>query len=115
MDPELVLDVVLLKVCDRVDERPSLALLLTAVERSWQDALAERLDHDAFVAARTLVELAGRGLLPGPQPGALPLPAVAEIDARAASRRAELRERHRDRSPNYTAPRPTAPSPMTRT
>ncbi|MFD0271965.1 hypothetical protein ACFVGY_36165 [Streptomyces sp. NPDC127106] len=96
VDPELVLDAELLKVCDRVDERPPIARLLTAVERSWQDALAERLAHDAFAAARTLVELAGRGLLPGPQPGALPLPAVAEIDARAASRRAELREKHRD-------------------
>ncbi|MFE9846652.1 hypothetical protein [Streptomyces goshikiensis] len=95
VDPELVLDVELLKVCDRVDERPPLARLLTAVDKSWQDALAERLAHDAFAAARTLVELAGRGLLPGPQPGAL-LPAVAEIDARAASRRAELREKHRD-------------------
>ncbi|MER7730089.1 hypothetical protein ABTX80_04335 [Streptomyces erythrochromogenes] len=96
VDPELVLDVELLKVCDRVDERPPLARLLTAVERSWQDALAERLALDAFAAARTLVELAGRGLLPGPQPGALTLTAVAEIDARAASRRAELREKHRD-------------------
>ncbi|MFE5717883.1 hypothetical protein [Streptomyces erythrochromogenes] len=96
VDPELVLDVELLKVCDRVDERPPLARLLTAVERSWQDALAERLALDAFAAARTLVELAGRGLLPGPQPGALPLPAVAEIDARAASRRAGLRETHRE-------------------
>ncbi|MEU3903845.1 hypothetical protein AB0F20_08490 [Streptomyces goshikiensis] len=96
VDPELVLNVELLKVCDRVDERPPLARLLTAAERSWQDALAERLALDAFAAARTLVELAGRGLLPGPQPGALTLPAVAEIDARAASRRAELRERHRD-------------------
>ncbi|MEW2418431.1 hypothetical protein AB0953_32785 [Streptomyces sp. NPDC046866] len=94
--PELVLDVELLKVCDRIDERPPLPRLLTAVDRSWQDAFAERLAHDAFAAARTLVELAGRGLLPGPQPGALPLPTVAEIDARAAARRAELREKHRE-------------------
>ncbi|MEY2229364.1 hypothetical protein [Streptomyces sp. BF23-19] len=96
VDPELVLDVELLKVCDRIDERPPLAWLLTAVERSWQDAFAERLAHDAFATARTLVELSGQRLLPGPQPGALPLPTVAEIDARAVSRRAELRETHRE-------------------
>lgn len=57
-DPELVLDVELLKVCDTVEERPTLDRLLTAVDRSWDEALRERLDHDAFTAARTILELA---------------------------------------------------------
>ena len=54
VDPEIVLDVELLKVCDTCDERPSLDRLLTAVDRSWEDALEERLAHDAFTAARTI-------------------------------------------------------------
>ncbi|MFE9456462.1 hypothetical protein [Streptomyces californicus] len=95
-EPELVLDVELLKVCDRRDERPSLDALLTAVDRRWQDAFAERLDHDAFDAARTLVELAGRGLLPGASAGEFTPPAVAEIEARAVTRRAELCAEHDD-------------------
>ncbi|MDQ0987606.1 hypothetical protein [Streptomyces sp. V2I9] len=94
MDPELVLDAELLKVCDCSAERPSLDELLTAVGRSWQDALAERLDHDAFAAARTLVELAGRGLLPGTRSGEFTPPAMAEIEARAVDRRVELRGKH---------------------
>ncbi|MFH8371388.1 hypothetical protein [Streptomyces sp. NPDC018031] len=96
VDPELVLDAELLKVCDHRDERPSLDELFTAVDRSWQDALAERLAHDAFAAARTLVELAGRGLLPGARAGEFTPPAVAEIEAQAAARRAELRGKHDD-------------------
>ncbi|MFD9420746.1 hypothetical protein ACFWC9_39660 [Streptomyces goshikiensis] len=91
VDPELLLDAELLKVCDRRDERPPLARLLAAVDRSWQDAFAERLANDAFAAARTLVELGERGLLPGARPGEFTAPAAAEIDARAALRRAELR------------------------
>ncbi len=96
VDPELVLDAELLKVCDRSDERPPLHKLLTAVDRSWQDGLAERLAHDAFAAARTLVELAGRGLLPGALTGEFTAPAVAEIEALASARRAELRGEHDD-------------------
>ncbi|MEU2955155.1 hypothetical protein [Streptomyces xanthochromogenes] len=96
VDPELVLDAELLKVCDRRDERPSLDELFVAVDRSWQDALAERLAHDAFAAARALVELAGRELLPGAQAGEFVPPMIAEIEAQAAARRAELRGKHDD-------------------
>ncbi|MGW8326426.1 hypothetical protein ACWGLE_00810 [Streptomyces sp. NPDC055897] len=95
-DPELVLDAELLKVCDRRNERPSLDELFTAVDRSWQDALAERLAHDAFAVARDLVELAGRELLPGAQDEEFVPPLVAEIEAQAAARRAELRGKHND-------------------
>ncbi|MGW5022017.1 P-loop NTPase family protein [Streptomyces cacaoi] len=95
-DPGLVLDAELLKVCDTGAERPSLDKLLTAVDLSWQDALDERLSHDAFTAARTIVELAGRGLLPGARAGQLLSPAIAGIDDRQAVRRAELREEHRE-------------------
>ncbi|OKJ62210.1 hypothetical protein AMK27_15190 [Streptomyces sp. CB02009] len=96
VDPELVLDAELLKVCDRRGERPSLDLLLAAVDRSWEDGLAERIAHDAFGAACTLVELAERGLLPGARVGDFTPPAVAEIDAQVAVRRAELRGNHDD-------------------
>ncbi|WP_228387152.1 hypothetical protein [Streptomyces katsurahamanus] len=92
--PELVLDVELLKVCDTLDEQPLLDRLFTAVDRSWQDALAERLTHDAFAAARTIVELAGRGALPGAQAGRFILPGVAEITEREAVRRTEMRKAH---------------------
>ncbi|MEV6424827.1 hypothetical protein [Streptomyces sp. NPDC051662] len=95
-DPELVLDAELLKVRDSRDERPTLDELLTAVDRGWQDALDERLSHDAFSAARDIVDLAGRGLLPAAQAGEFTPPADTEIDDREALRRTELRTAHRE-------------------
>ncbi|MEU9784307.1 hypothetical protein AB0H92_25610 [Streptomyces phaeochromogenes] len=95
-EPELVLDAELLKVCDTRDERPSLDRLLTAVDRSWQTALAERIDHDAFSAARTIVELAGHGLLPASQTGVFTAPALTEISEREAARRTELSRAHNE-------------------
>ncbi|MEW2621538.1 hypothetical protein [Streptomyces sp. NPDC048106] len=92
--PELVLDAELLKVCDSREERPSLDRLLTAVDRSWTEALAERLAHDAFTAARTIVELAARGALPGVRSGEFAPSAAAEIAERETTRRAELRRDH---------------------
>ncbi|GHK02353.1 hypothetical protein SY2F82_41500 [Streptomyces sp. Y2F8-2] len=92
--PEFLLDVELLKVCDTRDEQPSFDRLLTAVDRSWQDAFAERLAHDAFAAARTIVELAERGMLPAAQPGMFTQPALAEIEDLEAARRTELRQEH---------------------
>lgn len=92
--PEKVLDAELLKICDTPDEWPSLDRLLTAVDRTWQDALAERLSHDAFTAARTIVELAGHGLLPAGQASDFTPPALAEIDEREAARHKELRTEH---------------------
>ncbi|GCD40201.1 hypothetical protein OEIGOIKO_08058 [Streptomyces chrestomyceticus JCM 4735] len=94
VDLELALDAELLKVCETPDERPSLDKLLTAVDRSWQDAFEERLTHDAFTAARTLAELAGQGLLPAAGAGEFVPPAAAEIDAREADRRTQLRTTH---------------------
>ncbi|MCT7351020.1 hypothetical protein N4P33_02345 [Streptomyces sp. 15-116A] len=94
VDPELLLDAELLKVCDTRAEQPPLGRLLAAVDRDWQDALAERLDHDAFAAARTIADLAGRGLLPAVQPGTFTPPAPAEIDERETRRRTELRRVH---------------------
>ncbi|MEU7381665.1 hypothetical protein AB0A91_16995 [Streptomyces sp. NPDC042207] len=94
VDPALVLDAELLKVCDTVVERPSLDRLLTAVSRDWDDALSERLGHDAFAAARTIVDLAARGTLPGAEGTKVPLTPVAELDAREATRRTELRTAH---------------------
>ncbi|MBQ1091366.1 hypothetical protein [Streptomyces sp. B93] len=94
--PELVLDAELLKVRDTRDERPSLDELLTAVDRTWRDALDERLSHDAFTAARDIVELAGRGLLPAARDGEFDPPAVAEIDDRETARRTDLRKEHRE-------------------
>ncbi|MEV0908149.1 hypothetical protein [Streptomyces hokutonensis] len=95
-DPELVLDAELLKVRDSHGERPTLDELLTAVDRDWQDALDERLSHDAFTAVRDIVDLAGRGLLPAAQAGGFTPPADTEIDDREALRRTELRTVHRE-------------------
>ncbi|MFD8272010.1 hypothetical protein [Streptomyces flaveolus] len=92
--PEDALDAELLKVYDTREEQPSLDLLLTAVDRSWQDALAERLDRDAFWAARTLVDLSGQGLLPAGRAGDDILPTLADIDRREAERRAQLLRDH---------------------
>ncbi|ELS57075.1 hypothetical protein [Streptomyces viridochromogenes] len=94
VDPACALDAELLKVCDTRDERPPLGELLTAVDRSWQDALDERLSHDAFTAARTIVDLAGRGLLPAVQAGEFTPPEATEIDDREAVRCTELRKAH---------------------
>nr|WP_236576494.1 hypothetical protein [Streptomyces sp. HF10] len=94
LSPELVLDAELLKVCDTRAERPPLNRLLTAVDRSWSDALAERLAHDAFTAARDIVELAERGALPAVHTGKFTAPTPAEIAERETTRRAQLRADH---------------------
>lgn len=94
VDPELVLDAELLKVCDRRGERPSLEQLLSAVDRSWQDALSDRISRDAFGAARTIVELADRELLPAARSGEFVPPTVAAIEVLADARRTELRGAH---------------------
>ncbi|MGW2050854.1 hypothetical protein ACWCPF_37645 [Streptomyces sp. NPDC001858] len=94
VDPELALDAELLKVCDTPDERASLDELLTAVDRSWQDALDERLSRDAFTAARTLVQLAAGGLLPAARAGEFVPLTDTEIDDREAARRTQLRKVH---------------------
>ncbi|WP_217142387.1 hypothetical protein [Streptomyces sp. AC627_RSS907] len=92
--PECLLDAELLKVCDTREEQPPLDRLVAAVGRTWQDALAERLDHDAFTAARTIVELAEHGALPAARPGDPSGPSLAEIQERETARRAELRQAH---------------------
>ncbi|MFJ8059480.1 hypothetical protein [Streptomyces sp. NPDC096142] len=96
LDPELILDAELLKVCDSMDEQPSLDQLITAVERSWPDAFAERLEHDAFAAVRDIVELAGRGVLPAVKAGEFTPPAIAEIEELEATRRTKLRKEHEE-------------------
>ncbi|WP_030191158.1 hypothetical protein [Streptomyces violaceorubidus] len=96
VDPDLALDAELLKVQDTHDGHPSLGELLIAVDRSWQDALDERLSHDAFTAARDIVDLAGLGLLPAAGAGEFVPPAEAEIDDRETARRAQLRKAHSD-------------------
>ncbi|GAA2341789.1 hypothetical protein [Streptomyces cuspidosporus] len=93
-DSELVLDAELLKVQDTRDGQPSLGELLIAVERSWQVAIDERLSHDAFTAARDIVELAGRGLLPAARAGEFVPPTEAEIGDRETARRLQLRKAH---------------------
>ncbi|MEU6541565.1 hypothetical protein [Streptomyces sp. NPDC047000] len=94
--PELVLDAELLKVCDTSEERPALDRLLTAVDRGWDEALAERLTHDAFTAVRTIAGLARGEALPDAQAGEFVPPTAAEIAAREATRRTELRQDHDD-------------------
>ncbi|MEV7158801.1 hypothetical protein AB0N77_29965 [Streptomyces misionensis] len=94
VDPALALDAELLKVQDTHEGQPSLGELLIAVDRSWQDALDERLSHDAFTAARDIVDLAGRGLLPAAGAGEFVPPAEAEIDDRETARRSQLRKAH---------------------
>lgn len=91
-DPDVTLDVELLKVCDTTSERPALDVLLTAADRSWTEALSERLASDAFLAARTIVELASRGELPGPPPYGLRT--RTEIDGLEAIRRVKLEAGH---------------------
>jgi hypothetical protein len=92
--PGLLLDVELLKVCDRLDEGPSLDQLLTAVRCGWSQALEERLAHDAFAAVRTIADLAGRGMLPDDRGAAFTPPTGAEIDERETRRRAALHAAH---------------------
>ncbi len=93
VDPELMLNAELLKVCDTLDGRPSLDALLAAVDRRWQDAFDERMARDAFVPARTIVELAEPGLLPH-EAGEFVLPKATAIDSLEAKRRAELGGAH---------------------
>ncbi|WP_327154403.1 hypothetical protein [Streptomyces tubercidicus] len=93
-DPELVLDAELLKVCDTAAEQPSLDGLLTAADRGWDEALRERLDRDAFTAARTMVELAARGALPASEGEAFGPQRLAEIEELETTRRTALRVEH---------------------
>ncbi|WP_129293789.1 hypothetical protein [Streptomyces lydicus] len=93
-DPELVLDAELLKICDTAAEQPSLDGLLTAADRGWEEALRERLDRDAFTAARTMVELSARGALPASEGEAFGPQRLAEIEELETTRRAALRTEH---------------------
>ncbi|MFD5656531.1 hypothetical protein [Streptomyces hirsutus] len=96
LEPELVLDAELLKVCDTLTERPPLDRLLTAVDRGWDEALNERLDHDAFGAARSIMKLADQQALPG-RDGAVPdVRTRADIDDRETGRRTALALEHAD-------------------
>ncbi|MGA5201120.1 hypothetical protein [Streptomyces variegatus] len=95
-DPQLVLDAELLKVCDTLSERPSLDRLLAAVDRGWEQALSERLDHDAFDAARTIMDLADRQALPGQDGSVTSTWTRARIDERQAKRRTALAMEHAD-------------------
>ncbi|MGW2748223.1 hypothetical protein [Streptomyces sp. NPDC001450] len=95
-DPELVLDVELLKICDTFAERPPLDRLLTAVDRGWEEALNERLDHDAFGAARVIMELAEQGALPGHEGAMVGARTRADVDEREAARRTTLAAEHAD-------------------
>lgn len=94
--PETVLDAELLKVRDSAHDQLSLDELLTAVDRTWQDAVAERRAHDAFAAVRTIIELAERGALPAARAGEFQPPALAEIEEQEAYRRAELGKEHKE-------------------
>ncbi|WP_338701928.1 hypothetical protein V2W30_31700 [Streptomyces sp. Q6] len=95
VEAELALEAERLKVQDSHDgPPPSLGELLIAVDRSWQDALDERLARDAFTAARDIVNLAGRGLLPAAGTGEFVPPTEAEIDDRETARRVQLRKVH---------------------
>ncbi|MFP3118998.1 hypothetical protein [Streptomyces sp. Iso 434] len=92
--PQTVLDIELLKVSDAVDERPGLERLLIAVDRSWQDALRERLDRDAFTAARSIVQLALLGALPAGGTASFDEATLAGVAERENARGAELRRKH---------------------
>ncbi|MFI6346129.1 hypothetical protein [Streptomyces sp. NPDC050560] len=94
-DPDIVLDVELLKVCDAVDEQQPLDRLLLAIDRDWRVGLEERLGHDALIAARTIVELDACDELPGRAgSGGAGLRTLADIEEWAAGRRDALRARH---------------------
>ncbi|GAA2115987.1 hypothetical protein [Streptomyces synnematoformans] len=88
--PDDILDAELLKVCNAIDERPPVDRLLIAVGRSWDEALRERLDHDAFLAARTIVKLADLGDLPATDGVRFALQKITEIEALESRRRQEL-------------------------
>ncbi|MGC4997217.1 hypothetical protein [Streptomyces sp. DT195] len=89
-DPERVLDVELLKICDTGTEEPTLDRLLTAVDRGWAAAVVERLAGDAFTAVRTIADLADRGLLPGADAREFEPPTSAVIEEHEDNRRADL-------------------------
>ncbi|WP_335971112.1 hypothetical protein [Streptomyces sp. CA2R106] len=92
IDPEIVLHAELLKVCDTSDAEPTLDELLAAVDRTWQDAMAERLSRDAFGAARIIVELAGRRLLPAAGDEDFAAFEHTGMDDLEVERRSQLRE-----------------------
>ncbi|UXX98122.1 hypothetical protein N7U49_48405 (plasmid) [Streptomyces sp. AD2-2] len=69
VNPELVLNAELLKVCDTPDERPTLDELLTAVDRRWQDAFDERLSTTPSPRPVLSSSWPGEGCFQPPEPG----------------------------------------------
>ncbi|MFE9975800.1 hypothetical protein ACFYRD_35100 [Streptomyces hirsutus] len=59
-----LLDVELYKLPDWPGTEPTVAQLLAAVNRTWNDAIGFRVARDGFSAARAILRLAETGLLP---------------------------------------------------
>ncbi|KRV49025.1 hypothetical protein AQ490_22195 [Wenjunlia vitaminophila] len=83
IDPRQALDMELLKVPLPPGASPTCQDLLEAVGRTWDEALELQLEHDAFGAARAILDLAGCGL---------PAPLIVHYDPSWPSRLSEAEE-----------------------
>lgn len=86
-------EVELLKIPLAPGDSAGLDDLLTAVDRSWLEAVERQVEKDAFTAAYRILDLSEWGVLPGPTDGLDSWPRT-RLEQTEAARRAGLKTQH---------------------
>ncbi|MFD8868724.1 hypothetical protein ACFV1F_31060 [Streptomyces sp. NPDC059590] len=94
VDAEIAIDAELLKIPSTPDTPPELDRLLTAVDRTWEQALRTRTAEDAFGAAYTILDLADRDVLPASEGLCVEPEVRSTIERQESERRTALRTAH---------------------
>ncbi|QMU68455.1 hypothetical protein [Streptacidiphilus sp. P02-A3a] len=94
-DAQRRIDAELLKIPLATGEQPTVDALLTAQDRTWEQAVALQQDQDVFGAAHRILDLAEQGSLPG-EPVSFPPSRRAGLLETEDRRRRELLARHTD-------------------
>lgn len=96
-EPEVgqVLEAELHKVRRASGEEPSIEGLMEAVDRTWDDAIADQIDRDEFGVVRTITDLADLGVLPAAYSLTLSEERRTQLSALERNRHTVLTEKHR--------------------
>ncbi|MGW2799533.1 hypothetical protein [Streptomyces sp. NPDC001269] len=76
-------------------EKPTVDVVLAAVDRTWDEAIEHQLARDEFGVVRTITDLADLGLLPAPQTLTLSEESRTQLTALEQGRRTALAEKER--------------------